>query len=260
MAMPQHRTVIAAFLLLFLSLLTTSTADAKVTVPSTRKRYQSRTASFGFQFERGLQYEALLQVVEDDLNLCAGSAGRLSLDDEDSEGQVREIEGDDALWNKKGWSERREVDAGSGRNNNSNLTDGKEWEQRMIHIVPSREMPVAILGRRGEVRQLQTDLFSIFLLNSFILVQITAVLLQDQGNSRAVTDLAPWHCEVPHSVRRRRQRGSASDLNAIQDACKQLGQSRVGVRQLREWRGSTRVRHHPVTVRDEQGRATHLDY
>ena len=45
---------------------------ATITLANTGQQYHSRPASFGFNLEYGLQYVALLQVVDDDLHLCGG--------------------------------------------------------------------------------------------------------------------------------------------------------------------------------------------
>ncbi|KAL7543354.1 hypothetical protein ACHAXR_013107 [Thalassiosira sp. AJA248-18] len=45
---------------------------ATITISDTGKQYHSRPASFGFNLDYGLQYVALLQVVEEDIHLCAG--------------------------------------------------------------------------------------------------------------------------------------------------------------------------------------------
>ena len=46
--------------------------SATITLANKGTQYHSRPASFGFNLEYGLQYVALLQVVEDDLHLCGG--------------------------------------------------------------------------------------------------------------------------------------------------------------------------------------------
>jgi len=60
-------------LLILLLSLALRGADGTVTVTGTGRQYHSRPASFGYEMEYGLQYVALLQVVEDDLHLCAGA-------------------------------------------------------------------------------------------------------------------------------------------------------------------------------------------
>ena len=46
--------------------------SATITLANKGTQYHSRPASFGFNLEYGLQYVALLQVVEDDIHLCGG--------------------------------------------------------------------------------------------------------------------------------------------------------------------------------------------
>ena len=58
-------------ILLLLTLLPKPTI-ATITLANTGQQYHSRPASFGFNLEYGLQYVALLQVVDDDLHLCGG--------------------------------------------------------------------------------------------------------------------------------------------------------------------------------------------
>jgi len=53
-------------------LLSTQLVSATITLANKGTQYHSRPASFGFNLEYGLQYVALLQVVEDDLHLCGG--------------------------------------------------------------------------------------------------------------------------------------------------------------------------------------------
>merc|ERR1719232_728925 len=104
--LPHQTILIAASLLL--SLLTARTVDATVTISSTGKRYRSRPALFGLELEDGLEYAALLQVVEDDLHLCAGIG---------EDGEDGPVHGDvDAV------GPLRDESSGNG---NSNLTGGK---------------------------------------------------------------------------------------------------------------------------------------
>eukprot|EP00585_Thalassiosira_rotula_P003808 CAMPEP_0196159638 /NCGR_PEP_ID=MMETSP0910-20130528/46421_1 /TAXON_ID=49265 /ORGANISM="Thalassiosira rotula, Strain GSO102" /LENGTH=94 /DNA_ID=CAMNT_0041424563 /DNA_START=633 /DNA_END=914 /DNA_ORIENTATION=+ len=46
--------------------------SATITISESGKQFHSRPASFGFNLEYGLQYVALLQVIDEDLHLCAG--------------------------------------------------------------------------------------------------------------------------------------------------------------------------------------------
>lgn len=161
-------TTIAAWPLLFQLTMITRTAMATVTL-TTGTEYRSRPASFGFELEHGLRYEALLQVVEDDLHLCAGI-----MDDEDMDGMVREDEDDGPPrgwidWGKKSSTVRgglkpasddefsagdmlREIhvdilDEADGKNDHNNSSGS---ELKNIDIVPSHEVPVAILARKGK--------------------------------------------------------------------------------------------------------------
>ena len=63
--------LIAVTIVLLLTLLPKPTI-ATITLANTGQQYHSRPASFGFNLEYGLQYVALLQVVDDDLHLCGG--------------------------------------------------------------------------------------------------------------------------------------------------------------------------------------------
>ena len=63
---------LATSLIITLLLLSTQLVSATITLANKGTQYHSRPASFGFNLEYGLQYVALLQVVEDDLHLCGG--------------------------------------------------------------------------------------------------------------------------------------------------------------------------------------------
>lgn len=125
-----HQTIIIIAASLLLSLLTARTADATVTISSTGKQYRSRPASFGLELEDGLEYAALLQVVEDDLHLCAG------IGEHGEDGPIRgDGDADGPLKDE------------SSENDSINLT---EMKPRKINVVPSDDVPVAILAKRGQ--------------------------------------------------------------------------------------------------------------
>lgn len=67
----KHIISIAPAIIIGASLLLEKT-QATVTLYTTGRQYPTRPASFGMQFEYGLQYEALLQIVQDDEYLCNG--------------------------------------------------------------------------------------------------------------------------------------------------------------------------------------------
>lgn len=123
--LPHQIILIAAYLLL--SLLTARTVDATVTISSTGKRYRSRPASFGLEFEDDLEYAALLQVVEDDLYLCAGNGENVK------DGPVSNGDG--------------QLEDGVSGNDDTNPA---VREQMNINVIPSDEVPVAILAKRGQ--------------------------------------------------------------------------------------------------------------
>ena len=78
--------------LLLLAALAMSGTHGTVTLSSSGRQFHSRPAAFGFELEYGLQYVALLQVVEDDVHLCAGMED--ATDGEFTDGRVGESDDD----------------------------------------------------------------------------------------------------------------------------------------------------------------------
>ena len=68
----QSIMTILTTLIITLLLCNVQLVSATITLANKGTQYHSRPASFGFNLEYGLQYVALLQVVEDDLHLCGG--------------------------------------------------------------------------------------------------------------------------------------------------------------------------------------------
>ncbi|KAL9182121.1 hypothetical protein ACHAXT_012773 [Thalassiosira profunda] len=85
---------------LLIAALLASLASATVTVSSTGHQYHSRPAAFGFELEYGLQYVALLQFVESDVHLCAGTEE--DLDGEFNDGRRVGEFGEDDDWGYEG--------------------------------------------------------------------------------------------------------------------------------------------------------------
>jgi len=170
-------------------LLSTQLVSATITLANKGTQYHSRPASFGFNLEYGLQYVALLQVVEDDLHLCGGindvddnDNGPGEEEDQDEFGGIH-----DWVDNDHGIQQQRRglgsslslpsfvslgggvVDIGIGGEGDSSDGDdndlekkfhdalsknstkaGNEQKKKKIHVVPSHGVPVAILAKRGQ--------------------------------------------------------------------------------------------------------------
>lgn len=160
-------------LLLPLLLLSLEGADGTVTVTGTGRQYHSRPASFGYEMEYGLQYVALLQVVEDDLHLCdgaheesdgednyaadldrwgeGGGTGSYLSERVPNEGGSRGS-GPGLLRGERGPLEAVNVlDPASGNNSTEHQPEKKEEEgPREINVTPSHGVPIAILAKRGQ--------------------------------------------------------------------------------------------------------------
>lgn len=107
-----------------------SPLSATITLYTTGRQYPSRPATFGMTFEYGLQYEALLQVVEGDEYLCHGTND--TMEEEWSPGfVVGRHDGGRHTHRDGGIENVRELH----KNTNGNTTDD------VIHVVPSNGVP-----------------------------------------------------------------------------------------------------------------------
>ncbi|EJK69426.1 hypothetical protein THAOC_09321, partial [Thalassiosira oceanica] len=201
----------------------------------------------------GLQYVALLQVVEDDLHLCAGaheeSDGEdnyaADLDRWGEEGgtgsYLSELvpnqggtpafprgSGPGLLRGERGPSEAVNVlDPASGNNSTGHQPGKKEDEgPREINVTPSHGVPTG------------------------------AVLVRDQGPRGPDPHDSPRRRQVRRRVQRRPEGGAGAHHDGAQDGGQEgHGQDRPGLRELRERRRPARVHQHAPAVDPPRGRA-----
>jgi hypothetical protein len=183
-------------------------AGATVTLYNTGRQYASRPASFGMSFEYGLQYEALLQIVEGDEHLCHGK------NDTMFDSQHRPVDdfagiGDFNIRHLKGGAidadVAKEIQVNEGikletgvHENNKNGTDDK------IHVVPSHGVPgkslqlmlfCILLASSNFLFYLQL-LSNCYLNNSGSPSQAGSMLIRNQSSRGIDSDFSSWHCSI----------------------------------------------------------------